>query len=861
MSNPEKMTQKTLATIQNTLELARSRNHGEVEPIHILRESSKEGVLPALLSVLDIDLTDFQRTVDVELEKRPRLSSKPQDVRMSPEMASALNSAEKYMGQFGDEYLSIEHILLGIRATDRGAAKKVLDRYNMTEDRILAALQKIRGSHRVTDQNPESQYEALEKYGIDFTKMAVEGRLDPVIGREMEMRRVMKILSRRRKNNPALVGEPGVGKTAIVEKLAQKIADGDVPEQLKDARLIQLDMASLIAGTQYRGEFEKRLKSFVNEITASEQKIILFIDEMHTIVGAGATGGSMDASNILKPALARGELHTVGATTFDEYRKYIEKDPALERRFATIMVDEPSVDDTISILRGLREKYELHHGVRIADEAIQAAAKLSARYISDRFLPDKAIDLIDEAAANLCIDLYSQPEEIDRLEKGIAQLKIEKKGLEREDDMTEQIKQIDHKISDLTDKVAELKAHWQREKAVVERIKDFREQIDFQKRLQQDAEKQGDLETAARIKYGSLVELRAEIDKNEEELARIQESGKLLKEEVEDEDIADVLSQWTGIPVSRITESEKQKLLMLEDRLKERVIGQDHVVESVANTVRIARANLSDPNRPLGSFIFLGSTGVGKTELAKTLAEVLFDSEEELIRIDMSEYMEKHSVSRLIGAPPGYVGYEEGGQLTEQVRRHPFSVVLFDEIEKAHPEVFNIFLQLLDDGVLTDNKGRKVSFKNTILIMTSNIGSRRIIESIESGNTGRLPDTLVDELQGLLKRHFTPEFLNRIDDVLVFNSLTKDVVERIVRVQFGRIKKRLNEQNIGISISDSAVSLIADRGYDPLFGARPIKRVVQSDLNKMLADAILRGSIKQGDFVKIDALDGELVVA
>ncbi|MFP4458309.1 MAG: ATP-dependent Clp protease ATP-binding subunit [Candidatus Zixiibacteriota bacterium] len=861
MLDPEKLTEKSLKALRLATDEAKSRKNSMVEPIHLLYSmlELKDSIIPDIFRLVKADQYSLTERVQTELSRRPKLSSQPADVNISRELVDILEKAQNFMEKFKDEFISPEHVLLSMVKHDKTACGKMLRDSGLTEDKILAALKKIRGNKRITDQNPEEQYNTLEKFGIDYTDLAQKGKLDPVIGRQEEIRRVMKVLSRRRKNNPALIGEPGVGKTAIVEKLAQKIAADDVPEQLHGARLIQLDMGSLLAGTKFRGEFEKRLKSFIEEVTKSENKIILFIDEMHTIVGAGATGGAMDASNILKPALARGELHMIGATTIDEYRKHIEKDPALERRFATIMVDEPSVEETVSILRGLREKYELHHSVRITDEAIQSAAKLSARYISDRFLPDKAIDLIDEAAANLCIDLYSQPQEVDALEKKIAQLKIEIKGLSRESGNEEELKCLKNELRKAQDELMLLKSQWQKEKSSVEEIKTLREKIDAAKNDQEKAERAGELEKAARIKYGTLLELRKELEQKEQEIKEIQKESKLLKEEVDEDDVAQVLSQWTGIPVSRLTEGEKQKLLQLEDRLKERVIGQDHAVEAVANTVRIARAHLSDPKRPLGSFIFLGSTGVGKTELAKTLAETLFDTEETLIRIDMSEYMERHAVSRLIGAPPGYVGYEEGGQLTEAVRRHPFSVILFDEIEKAHPEVFNILLQVLDDGMLTDNKGRTVSFKNSILIMTSNLGSRLLMDSIKSGDTGKIKDETKRQLEEMLQQNLPPEFLNRIDEILIFNPLDREIVKEIVRLQFGHLRQRMLEQEIYTELSDNAADYLAKIGYDPIFGARPVKRTLQAEVTRKFAKLLLKGDIQKGDFTKVD-FDGEKII-
>ena len=864
MPDLSKFTETCLEYIGRARESAYERRNSQIEPIHLLAQIAEDesGIGAKLFGMIAIDPMEVYQKAREAIARIPVLSEPAQEIHFSMEMTNLLDNAQEESIRFKDDYVSIEHVILAMVESDQTPAGAILREFGATKAYIMRALKQLRGHTRVTDQSPETKFQALERYGIDYTKMAEEGKLDPVVGRQDEIRRVMKVLSRRRKNNPALIGEPGVGKTAIVEGLAQKIVADDVPDSLRGTRLVQLDIGQLIAGAKFRGEFEDRLKAFVKEVVDSEGKIILFIDEMHTIVGAGAAEGAIDASNMLKPPLARGELRAIGATTFNEYRKYIEKDPALERRFAPVIIEENSVDETISILRGLKEKYELHHGVTISDDALVAAARLSDRYISGRFLPDKAIDLVDEAAANLRIDLFSQPEELDDVEKAIQQLEIEKHGLEKGNN-AEKVEKIAKRIADLSEKRDALRARWLTEKAIIDKIREVQAKLDRARTELEQAERAGDLETAARIKYGAIPTLDNMLSQQRAKLAEVQKDGSLLREEVTEEDIAEVLSSWTGIPVARLTEAETEKLLRLEDALKKRVIGQDRAVEAVSDVVRSARAGLADPKRPLGSFIFLGSTGVGKTELAKALAQNLFDDERSLIRLDMSEYMEKFSVSRLIGAPPGYVGYEEGGQLTEAVRRHPYSVVLFDEIEKAHPEVFNTLLQLLDDGRLTDNKGRTVSFKNTILIMTSNIGSRMIMERIEGMTPANRADTmkvLRDELIKMLGASVSPEFLNRIDDIIVFNPLLHEELQKIVKLQFAELAERLAGRDIRLSISDEAAALLAKEGSDPMFGARPIKRIINHVVGRKLSQAILTGDIGPGDSAMADVVDGEIEI-
>jgi ATP-dependent Clp protease ATP-binding subunit ClpB len=767
--------------------------------------------------------------------------------------------AENTRKQYGDDFISVEHILLGYAQDDR-FGKSLLAEFRLNESKLKTAVDQIRGSQKVTDQTPEGKYESLEKYGRDLTQFAREGRLDPVIGRDEEIRRTIQILSRRTKNNPVLIGEPGVGKTAIAEGLAQRIVTGDVPESLKDRKLIALDMGALIAGAKYRGEFEERLKAVLKEVTESQGNIILFIDEIHTVVGAGASQGAMDAGNLLKPMLARGELRCIGATTLDEYRKYIEKDAALERRFQQVYVDQPTVEDTISILRGLRERYEVHHGVKISDSALVAAAMLSTRYISDRFLPDKAIDLVDEAAAKLKMEITSKPESLDEADRKILQLEMERLSLQKETDVAsrDRLEKLEKELADLKEEQSTLNAQWQGEKDKIGKIQTLKEEIDRVNLEVQQAERDYDLNRAAELKYGKLTDLNRQLQEAETRLAEAQTSGKsLLREEVTESDIAEIISKWTGIPISKLVESEMQKLLQLEDELHQRVIGQQEAVTAVADAIQRSRAGLADPNRPVASFIFLGPTGVGKTELAKALAAYLFDTEEAMVRIDMSEYMEKHAVSRLIGAPPGYVGYDEGGQLTEAIRRRPYAVILFDEIEKAHPDVFNIFLQILDDGRVTDAQGHTVDFKNCIIIMTSNIGSQYILDV--AGDEDRYSE-MRSRVVEAMRSQFRPEFLNRVDEFIIFHSLQKSELQNIVKLQTLRLAGRLSDRKMALKLSDSAIAFLAEVGYDPVYGARPLKRAIQRELETQLAKAILRGDFHDGDTIFVDVGNNERLV-
>ena len=849
----DKFTIKSQELIQNAQALASQHHNQQIEPEHLLAAMLAEtnGVAGAMLRKLGASPGDIAREVNAALARLPGVSGTGTgEVYISPRSKAILEQAFAQASKMKDEYVSIEHIFLAIAEEKTGEAAKILSRAGVTRDSILQVLKEIRGKQRITDPNPEDKYQALEKFSRNLTDLARLGKLDPVIGRDEEIRRIVQVLSRRTKNNPVLIGEPGVGKTAIVEGLAQRIVEGDVSETLKNRRLVALDMGALIAGAKYRGEFEDRLKAVLKEVEAAEGEIILFIDELHTVVGAGAAEGAVDASNMLKPALARGTLRCVGATTLNEYRKYIEKDAALERRFQPVRVGEPSVEDTISILRGLKEKYEVHHGVRIKDSAIVAAATLSHRYIADRFLPDKAIDLIDECASKLRIEIDSMPAEIDEIQRKITQSEIERQALKKETDATskERLKKLEAELADLNDELMRMKGHWQNEKDLIQTIRKIKEDQEQLNTEAQVAEREGNLARVAEIRYGNALQLEKQLEEANQKLSELQQASKMLKEEVDDEDVAEVVSRWTGIPVSKMLEGERDKLVRMEDRLHRRVIGQEEAVSAVSNAVRRARSGLQDPNRPIGSFIFMGPTGVGKTELAKALAEFIFDSEQAIIRIDMSEYMEKHSVSRLIGAPPGYVGYEEGGYLTEAVRRRPYSVVLFDEIEKAHPEVFNVMLQILDDGRMTDGHGRTVDFKNTIVIMTSNVGSQWIQEL---GTSDR--EELEKRVTEALRASFKPEFLNRIDEIIIFQNLTADQIGKIVDIQIKRLGRRLADRNIELILSDGSRELIAEKGYDPVYGARPLKRVIQQYIENPLSLEILEGKISDGSRIHAEA--------
>ena len=852
----DKFTLKSQELIQQAQSLADRNRNAQIEPEHLLVAmlADTQGIAGSILRKLGVSGDEVSRDATGAVEQLPKVGQ-PTEVYLSARTKAVFDAAFKEAAAMKDEYVSVEHILLAICDEKGGPIAGLLQRHGITRSAVLQVLMEIRGSQRITDPNPEEKYQALEKFSRDLTDMARVGRLDPVIGRDEEIRRIVQVLSRRTKNNPVLIGEPGVGKTAIVEGLAQRIVAGDVSESLQNRRLVALDMGALVAGAKYRGEFEDRLKAVIKEVEQNEGDIILFIDELHTVVGAGAAEGAVDASNMLKPALARGTLRCVGATTLNEYRKHIEKDAALERRFQPVMVREPTVEDTISILRGLKEKYEVHHGVRIKDSAIVAAAVLSNRYISDRFLPDKAIDLIDECASKLRIEIDSMPAEIDEIQRRITQGEIEKEALKREKDAAsrERLGRLESELAEAKAELMDMRAHWQNEKDLIDNIRSIKEQQEQLGIEAQQAERNGDLAKVAEIRYGRLSELEHRLTVANTELGELQANRKMLKEEVDDEDIAEVIARWTGIPVSRMLEGEKEKLVRMEERLSKRVIGQREAIEAVSNAVRRARSGLQDPNRPIGSFIFMGPTGVGKTELAKALAEFLFDNEAAIVRIDMSEYMEKHAVARLIGAPPGYVGYEEGGYLTEAIRRRPYSVVLFDEIEKAHPEVFNVLLQILDDGRMTDGHGRTVDFKNTLIIMTSNVGSQWIQEL---GGADR--EQMTRRVMEALRASFAPEFLNRIDETIIFHNLTADQIGAIVDIQIRRLGYRLSDRDIELTISEKARQFLAEKGYDPVYGARPLKRAIQKYIENELSMAMLQGAVQDGDRIRVEVADGGL---
>jgi ATP-dependent Clp protease ATP-binding subunit ClpB len=857
-TNPNQFTEKAWEAIAHTPDIVKQYNQQQIESEHLMKALlEQDGLANSILTKLGVSSQKLRDKTEQFIQRQPKISGTSTSVYLGRSLDTLLDRAESSRKEFQDEFISIEHLLLAYAKDDR-FGKGIFKEFSLDEAKLKNTIKQVRGSQKVTDQSPEGKYQSLEKYGRDLTEAARQGKLDPVIGRDDEIRRTIQILSRRTKNNPVLIGEPGVGKTAIAEGLAQRIIAGDVPQSLKDRQLITLDMGALIAGAKFRGEFEERLKAVLKEVIDSNGNIVLFIDEIHTVVGAGATQGAMDAGNLLKPMLARGELRCIGATTLDEYRKYIEKDAALERRFQQVYVDQPSVEDTISILRGLRERYENHHSVTISDSALVAAATLSSRYISDRFLPDKAIDLVDEAAARLKMEITSKPEELDEIDRKILQLEMEKLSLQKETDAAsrDRLEKLEKEIADFKEEQRSLNAQWEVEKSFIDKIGQIKKEIERVNSEIQQAERDYDLNRAAELKYGKLTSLHRQLEETDAELKQTQRSGKsLLREVVTEADIAEVISKWTGIPLSKLVESEKEKLLHLEDELHHRVIGQDEAVTAVADAIQRSRAGLSDPNRPIASFIFLGPTGVGKTELAKALAAYMFDTEEALVRIDMSEYMEKHAVSRLIGAPPGYVGYDEGGQLTETIRRRPYAVILFDEIEKAHPDVFNIFLQILDDGRVTDAQGHTIDFKNTVIIMTSNIGSQYILDLAGDDNNY---DEMRHRVMEAMRTSFRPEFLNRVDEQIIFHALQKKELRNIVQLQVERLKGRLANRKMSLKLADVALDFLAEVGYDPVFGARPLKRAIQRELETQIAKSILRGDFNDGDTIFVDVQNERL---